>query len=177
MVSCTGVNWAPSSWTNPTESQRTDDYVDIYQYFSWNSQHLQALMDWMDAHDGHWQHEVRRTQSDYSTNLNVWDFLRGDWFSCVCWYASNLPDPDPFYSEESNWPWQCLLEIDFDEEAEIVASNSEALQANTNYYCHYRFFRLDRNRTVWCIWESEAFGDYPLGYAEYCDLWRGTWTS
>lgn len=177
MVSCTGISWAPSSWTTPTESTRNNDYLEIYQYFSWNSTHRQALMDWLDVHGGHWQHEVRRHQSDYYSPLNVWDFLRGDWFSCVCWYGSNLPDPDPFWSEESNWPWQCSLEIDFDEEAEIVANNSRGIQANTSYYCIYRFYRLTRNQTVWCIWESEAFGSYPTSYAEYCDLWRGTWTS
>jgi hypothetical protein len=176
LTGCEAVDWAPSWWGNPYESDSTAEYKDIVQWFSWNQSHLDSLHDWCTDHNGQWQHEVRRTKSDYKTDYDVWNFLMGGWFSCWCTMGTNLPDPDPWRSEEKVRPLACPLDPDYDEEAEIISRSSLDIQADVSYYVLYRFWRAVSDETVYLTFESEIFGRWYLEM-EYCEMWRGSWTS
>ena len=176
MPNCSGKDWAPSWWGTPYVSTSTSEYKDMVHAFKWNQTHLDAMHAWVQAHNGQYQHEVRRTKSDYVTEYDVWDFLQGGWFSCLCTMGSNLPDPDPWRSEEAVRPFWCGFDPDNDEEAEIIARSSLDIEADTNYYVIYRFWRTDPNHTVYLTFESEMFGIFYLNM-EYCVMHQGSWTS
>jgi hypothetical protein len=155
---CGSNNWAPNSWTNPSTSNVTDATLDVTQYFMWDSTHLQNFFNLGDG--PRYQHEMRR-------DANVWNFIRLGFGGLYCFLenATNLPNLDPWWSEESDW-WAINCPKGYwpdDEEAQTNAVDSGSLQANTWYYCVYRFERLQRGTAFNLQTESEyCKGLYPI---------------
>lgn len=168
-------NWAPK-WVWPLAYiHETKDDKTICAYFMWDDVKLANLKaKW--GGKAMFQHQFLR-----SSCTNYWDFLRTEWRwygpVCVVYYSTNLPKPDPFWSEECQWIWGCtksnltlpggLFGEGNKEEAQINCQKTSSLKSNKWYFVNYKFKRVTRNKKIPCVYtEAEVCGtQYPnCGY-------------
>lgn len=153
------MSWAPDTNT-PFQAYESSTLKGLKQWFKWTSLQLQELHN---VRQGvNYQHEVKRFHPGTINKYNCWDFLYSCGFmgwSCCCSYTTNLPNPNPWYSEESDIYLSCgwIPFINDDEEAEMIAGGTANLQANTWYYVTYYFRRKsgEKGNPVRTIWEHE----------------------
>jgi len=152
---CIDKLWSPKYWTSANELYRTSDHVAYRQSFKWDTEHLNALIE---SDRTSYEYEIRRPYTP-----DVWDALWYEFPTCYMAYTSNIPNDDPWVTEESDLGL-CELCSEFpaiscDEEFATVTRYSEhAPPFDTAhwYYVEVQFIRKDPDWTIDMQTESEA---------------------
>jgi hypothetical protein len=167
---CGGKNWAPSDWKPGVNQVYASKYwYGLHHWIRWNSTNLQNLKNL----NADYHYEMRRSKNYWHFLILRFSFWRG--FYCTCEYATNLPNPDPWWSEESDW-WAiyCLNSmVPQDEEAELVIYKNDVkkLQADRDYYVYMKFYRASRGKTFTLTTKSEYCKDFLcLGGFDWCEM-------